>query len=71
MKGKKIIMGHAQEVTLRIIEMIKDYDENLLETRPAPGEIIINSSEEGYDIKDYVADIVQFLSCKDVINILQ
>lgn len=51
--------------------MIKDYDKNLLEIRPTPAEIIIKSSEEGYDIKDYVADIVQFLSCKDVINILQ
>lgn len=60
-----------EKVTLRIIDMIKDYDKNLLEIRPIPAEIIIRPSEEGYDIKSYVADIVQFLSCKDVINILQ
>ena len=60
-----------EEVTLKIIDMIKDYDKNLLEIRPTPAEIIIKSSEEGYDIKDYIADIVQFLSCKNVINILQ
>jgi len=60
-----------KEVTLKIINIVKDYDKNLLEIRPTPAEIIIKSSEEGYDIKDYVADIVQFLSCKDVINILQ
>jgi len=60
-----------EEVTLKVIGMIKNYDKNLLEIRPTPAEIIVKSSEESYDIKDYVADIVQFLSCKDVVNILQ
>lgn len=59
-----------EEVTLRIVEMIKEYDKNLLEISPTPAEIIMKSSGEDYDIKDYVADIVQFLSCKDVVNIL-
>ncbi|MGQ9701574.1 MAG: hypothetical protein ACUVQT_03870 [bacterium] len=57
-----------EEITDRIIEMIKDYDRNLLEIRPIPAEIIIKSSGEDYNIKDHVADIVQFLSCKDVVN---
>ena len=60
-----------EEVTLKLIEMIKIYDVKLLEIRPTLAEIIIKSSEETYDIKDYVADIIQFLSCKDVVNILQ
>lgn len=60
-----------EKVTLKIIEMVKDYDKNLSEISPIPAEIIIKSSGEDYDIKDYVADIIQFLSCKDVLNILR
>ena len=60
-----------EDATLRIIGMIKDYDKNLLEIRPTPAEVIIKSSGEDYDIDDYVADIVQFLSCKEIINVLQ
>ena len=60
-----------EEVTSRLIEIIKDYDKNLLKISPTPAEIIIKSSGEDYDTKDYVADIVQFLSCKDVVNTLQ
>jgi hypothetical protein len=59
-----------EEVTDRIIEIIKVYDKNLLEIRPIPAEIIIKSSGEEYDIRDYVADIIQYLSCKEVVNIL-
>lgn len=59
------------EVTLRLIEIIKNYDKNLLKISPTPAEIIIKLSGEDYDTKDYVADIVQFLSCKDVVNTLQ
>lgn len=58
-------------VTQRIIEKIKQCDKDLLDIRPTPAEIIINSSGEEYDVKDYVADIIQFLSCKEVVNILQ
>jgi hypothetical protein len=60
-----------EEVTNRMIEIIKKYDKNLLDIGPTPAEIIIKSSGEDYDIRDYVADIIQFLSCKDVINVLQ
>jgi len=58
------------EVTDRAIEMIKQYDKNLLDISPTPAEIIIKSSGEDYNIKDYVADIIQFLSCEEVVNIL-
>ncbi|MEO0100547.1 MAG: hypothetical protein ABIL04_06065 [candidate division WOR-3 bacterium] len=60
-----------EEVTERIIEKIEQYDKNLLETRPTPAEIIIKSSGEDYTIRDYIADIIQFLSCKEVVNALQ
>ncbi len=60
-----------EEVTDRTIGIIKQYDKNLLDIRPTPAEIIIKSSGEDYNIKDYVADIIQFLSCKEVVNILQ
>ncbi len=57
-----------EEVTNRIIERIKDYDRNLLEIKPTLAEIIIKSSGEDYNIRDYVADIIQFLSCNEVVN---
>ncbi|MEM4066530.1 MAG: hypothetical protein QXV17_06700 [Candidatus Micrarchaeaceae archaeon] len=59
-----------EDVTEKIIEKIKHYDKNLLDIRPTPAEIIIKSSGEDYNIKDYVADIIQFLSCKEIVNIL-
>ncbi len=59
-----------EEVTNRIIEMIKQHDKKLLDIRPTPAEVIIKSSGEDYNTSDYVADIIQFLSCKEVINIL-
>jgi len=59
-----------EEVTDRVIELVKQYDKNLLDISPTPAEIIIKSSGEDYNIRDYVADIIQFLSCKEVVNIL-
>jgi len=60
-----------EEVALKIIEMIKEYDKNLLKITPTPAEIIIKSSGEDYNIEGYVADIVQFLSCKEIVSVLQ
>ncbi len=59
-----------EEVTDRTIEMIKQYDKNLLDINPTPAEVIIKLSGEDYNIRDYVADIIQFLSCKEVIDTL-
>lgn len=59
-----------EEVTDKVIEMIKQYDKNLLNISPTPAEIIIKTSGGDYNIRDYVADIIQFLSCKEVVNIL-
>lgn len=59
-----------EEVTDRIIDMIKKYDKNLLDIRPIPAEIIIKSSGDEYNIRDYVGDIIQFLSCNEVVSSL-
>ena len=59
-----------EEVTDRIIEMIKQYDKSLLEIKPIPAEVIIKSFGQDYNIRDYVADIVQFLSCEEIANVL-
>lgn len=60
-----------QEVVLRIMELMVNYDKKLLDIDPTPAEMVIRSSGQSYDRKDYVADIVQFLSCKDVVNFLK
>ena len=59
-----------EEVTDRTIEMIKQYDKSLLEIKPIPAEVIIKSFGQDYNIRDYVADIVQFLSCEEIANVL-
>jgi hypothetical protein len=60
-----------EKITNEVLEMIKNYDKDLLEIKPIPAEIIIKSSGEDYDIKDYIADIIQFLSCKEVMEVLK
>ncbi|HOV33239.1 MAG TPA: hypothetical protein PLX23_07750 [Candidatus Hydrogenedens sp.] len=59
-----------EEVTDRVIDMIKGYDNNLLSINPIPAEVIIKSSGEDYGLRDYVADIIQFLSCKKISSVL-
>ncbi len=55
-----------EQVTKGIVEMIREYDENLLDIRPTLAEMIIN-----YCGEDYVADIIQFLSCKEVADFIK
>lgn len=62
--------GTLEDITEKIIKKIEQYDKSLLDIRPTPAEIIIKAYEGDYDIRDYVADIVQFLSCKEVVNVL-
>ena len=60
-----------KEVTYKIIEKIKRHDSDLFNIRPTLAEIVINSSGENYNIEDYIADVIQFLSCEEVVNILR
>lgn len=57
-----------EEATDRIIEKIRQYNRDLLDIKPTFAEIIINSYGEDYNI--YIADIIQFLSCSGVVDIL-
>lgn len=66
-KNNKTLEG----VTDKTIEMIKQYDKKLLNISPTLAEIIIKSSGEAYDIRSYVSDIIQFLSCKEISNHLE
>lgn len=47
---------------------MKKTDRNLLQIKPIPAEIIIKSSGMDYDVNDYVGDIIQFLSCNNVVK---
>jgi len=60
-----------EELVNKTIGMIKQYDENLLKLSPVPAEIIMGSTGEDYNIRDYIADIIQFLSCEDLVNVLK
>lgn len=59
-----------EKVTDIIIDKIKEYDNNLLSISPIPAEVFIKSSGEDYGLRDYIADIIQFLSCKKISSVL-
>lgn len=59
-----------EEITNRVTKMIGRYDRKLLDIDPIPAETIIKSSGIDYNKNDYIADIIQFLSCIDVASIL-
>lgn len=63
-KNKSVL----EDITNNIIIMIKNYDKDLLELKHIPAKTIISSFCEGYDLTDYIADIVQFLSCSEIKN---
>lgn len=60
-----------EELVNKTIGMIKQCDENLLKLSPVSAEIIMGSTGEDYNIRDYIADIIQFLSCEDLVNVLK
>jgi len=57
-----------KSIVSTVIDNVKKLDKSLLEIKPIPAEMIIKSVGESYDISDYIGDIVQFLSCNDVVN---
>jgi len=59
-----------EEIVPKIIEILKNHNFELLEIKPIQAEIIMNSVGQFYDTNDYVADIIQFLSCENVANFL-
>jgi len=59
-----------EEITENAIEIIRIYDKNLLEIKSI-AEVIFNSLGENYDIKTYIGDIIQFLSCEEILSVLR
>lgn len=57
-----------EELVDKVLEVVNSSDKNLLQIKPIPAELIINSSGEKYNLKNYVGDIIQFLSCNDVVR---
>ncbi|MEN3013589.1 MAG: hypothetical protein ABDH23_03110 [Endomicrobiia bacterium] len=61
-EDEKILKGIVSFVS----EKIRKYDKDLLGLHPTIAEIIISSCGEKYDREDYIADIIQFLSCEEI-----
>ena len=59
---------NLENITKNVITLIKELNKDLLEIKPIPAEFIMKSSGEKYNLEDYIADIIQFLSCEEVIN---
>jgi hypothetical protein len=60
-----------KKVTSKTMQLIHQHDMGLLSISPTLAEVIIKSSGVNYSTIDYVADIIQFLSCQEVVNALQ
>jgi len=60
-----------REVTQHVINSLKISNSELLEIKLIPAELIIKSSGEEYSLRDYISDIIQFLSCENVIRSLR
>ena len=60
-----------REVTQHVINSLEISNSELLEIKLIPAELIIKSSGEEYSLRDYISDIIQFLSCENVIRSLR
>jgi hypothetical protein len=58
------------EVTQQIINALETSNIELSKIKLIPAELMIKFSGEEYSLKDYIADIVQFLSCEPVMRSL-
>lgn len=70
LKALKKFQLKKNEIILKevVSTVIKNSNKDLLNITPIPAELIIKSSGEDYSREDYIGDIVQFLSCEDVIK---
>jgi hypothetical protein len=60
-----------EEITRRVFKIIDQNDKNLSSISPTPAEMMIGVYDKNYKREDYVADIIQFLSCNEIIKFLQ
>lgn len=67
---KRFVQKRNQEVLEKVVDdIIRNID--VPSTKPIPAEVIISSLVSDYNTRDYIADIVQFLSCQDVVDSLK
>ncbi|MFZ8847504.1 MAG: hypothetical protein ACO2O6_09995 [Candidatus Hydrothermia bacterium] len=62
------IIEKLEEITAMAIKIIHQNDENLKSISPTFAEMIMSLYDKNYKREDYVADVIQFLSCNDIIN---
>jgi hypothetical protein len=60
-----------KEITRGVLKIIDQNDKNLSSISPTPAEMMIVVYDKNYKREDYVADIIQFLSCNEMIRFLQ
>jgi hypothetical protein len=60
-----------EEITRRVLKIIDQNDKNLSSISPTPAEMMIVVYDKNYKREDYVADIIQFLSCNEITRFLQ
>ncbi|MGB9877665.1 MAG: hypothetical protein ACPLPS_07850 [bacterium] len=60
-----------QEATLKILELLKIAHPMLFEISPTPAQSMMTTGWKDYDLQNYVADIVQFLSSEDLLKVVK
>jgi hypothetical protein len=60
-----------EEITKIVVKIIDQNDKNLSSMSPTPAEMIMSLYDKNYKRENYVADIIQFLSCNEIIKFLQ
>jgi hypothetical protein len=60
-----------EEITKIVLQIIDQNDKNLSSMSPTPAEMIMSLYDKNYKREHYVADIIQFLSCNEIIRFLQ
>lgn len=69
---KKFQLTREEMILKEIVRaVIKNASKNLLNIKPIPAEIILKSSKEDYSLENYIGDIVQFLSCGNIAELLK
>ena len=51
-----------------IYEKLKTNNPHLLAVKPIPAVSILATAQEDYDVKHYLGDIIQFLSCGELLQ---
>ena len=55
----------------KVYERLKTNHPHLLNIKPIPAELMLAAAQETYDVNHYLADIVQFLSCNELLRTIK